>query len=96
MDTLRREQAIEPHRGGGGGNEGSVFLMMTTAVSLKQKVFVMRVVQGRSESLTFLCTVCRAGSSSSSMWKSGGLVEDSLMGLGRAMILPSSPNQRFP
>lgn len=47
-------------------------------------------------SLTFLYTGCREGSRSSSMWKRGGLVEDSFMGSGRAMILPSSPNHFFP
>lgn len=46
--------------------------------------------------LTFLYTVCSAGSRSSSMWKRGGLVDDSFMGSGRAMILPSSPNHFFP
>lgn len=46
--------------------------------------------------LTFLYTDCSAGSRSSSMWKRGGLVDDSFMGSGRAMILPSSPNHFFP
>lgn len=46
--------------------------------------------------LTFLYTVCNAGSRSSAMWKRGGLVEDSFIGLGSAMILPSSPNHFFP
>lgn len=45
---------------------------------------------------TFLYTVSSSGAMPSSDENIGGLVEDCLIGLGNAKILPSSPNHSFP
>lgn len=45
---------------------------------------------------TFLYTVSSSGAMPSSSENIGGLVEDCLIGLGNAKILPSSPNHSFP
>lgn len=46
--------------------------------------------------LTFLYTVSSSGAMPSSSEDIGGLVQDCLIGLGNAKILPSSPNHSFP
>lgn len=78
------------------GSHNTFSVRTCTLLQMWQMNGVIEVRVKAGVCLTFLYTVCSAGSTSSSIWNRGGLVDDSFIGSGRAMILPSSPNHFFP